>query len=243
MISATTSYGLLPYSTHSDIETLFTLIDDNVPVIVFQNVATSWFPMWHYALVISYDQTEKTVILHTCETRAHEMSFELFERVWQSLAKFGKVWQRGDYWILTLLELGQNYSYLDPFIFTRAALDMLTVGLKQKALDYLITAAKVWPKKWLSYFLLGNHYLNQSNEAASWFSKGYKYASENPEYLNNYAYALVQEGCITAAKKLITAALRISPKDKNLLATKNEFASIPTPIEASIQNNCASYNL
>ena len=233
MISATTSYGLLPYSTHSDIETLFTLIDDNVPVIVFQNVATSWFPMWHYALVISYDQTEKTVILHTCETRAHEMSFELFERVWQ----------RGDYWILTLLELGQNYSYLDPFIFTRAALDMLTVGLKQKALDYLITAAKVWPKKWLSYFLLGNHYLNQSNEAASWFSKGYKYASENPEYLNNYAYALVQEGCITAAKKLITAALRISPKDKNLLATKNEFASIPTPIEASIQNNCASYNL
>jgi hypothetical protein len=41
MISAARSYGLLPYSTQSDFETLLSLIDNNVPVIVFQNVATS----------------------------------------------------------------------------------------------------------------------------------------------------------------------------------------------------------
>ncbi|AGH47065.1 hypothetical protein C427_4966 [Paraglaciecola psychrophila 170] len=39
--------------------------------------------------------------------------------------------------------------------------------------------------------MLGNHFLNISAEAASWFSEGYKYASDIPEYLNNYGYALV----------------------------------------------------
>jgi len=233
LISAARSYGLLPYSTQSDFETLFSLIDDNVPVIVFQNVATSWFPMWHYALVIGYDQTEKKIIVHTGETQAHEMSYELFERVWQ----------RGNYWILALLESEQTYSYLDSFIYTKAAHDMLTVGLNGAAINYLTTATKVWPQEWLSYFLLGNHYLNQSDQTAKWFSKGYKYASKNPEYLNNYGYALVQEGCIMAAKNLITAALKISPDDLNLLATKNEFDLIPTPSETSLQDHCAPYAL
>ncbi len=231
MISAARYYGLLPYSTNSDLQTLFALIDDNVPVIVFQNVATSWFPMWHYALVIGYDQIEQKVILHTGETQAHEMSYELFERVWQ----------RGNYWILALLGPEQTYPYLDSFIYTQSAHDMITVGLTEPALKHLSNATKTWPQKWLSYFLLGNHYLNLSDEAAKWFSRGFEHASDNPEYLNNYGYALVQEGCITTAKKLITTALSISPDDQNLLATKNEFDLIPTNTESSLQEQCASY--
>ena len=233
MISAARTYGLLAYSTQSDFETLFALIDNDVPVIVFQNVATSWFPMWHYALVIGYDQTEQKIILHTGETKAHEMSYELFERVWQ----------RGNYWMLALLKSEQTHKYLDPFIYTQAAHDMLKIGLNETALAHLITATEVWPKQWLSYFLLGNHFLNISDEAASWFSEGYKYASDIPEYLNNYGYALVQEGCISAAKELITSALKISPSDQNLLATKNEFDLIQIAHGAELQDNCASYAL
>jgi hypothetical protein len=56
--------------------------------------------------------------------------------------------------------------------------------------------------------LLGNHFLNISDEASNWYSKGYKYAYDIPEYLNKYGYALVQEGCIDAAKELITSALK-----------------------------------
>jgi tetratricopeptide (TPR) repeat protein len=188
--------------------------------------------MWHYALVIGYDQTEQKVILHTGETQAHKMSYELFERVWQ----------RGNYWILALLRAEQTYQYLDAFIYTQSAYDMLTIGLTEPALIHLSNATKVWPKKWLSYFLLGNHYLNLSDEAAKWFSKGFDNASTNPEYLNNYGYALAQEGCITAAKKLITTALSLSPDDQNLLATKNEFDLIITSTELSQQKKCASYS-
>lgn len=231
MISAARSYGVLPYSAKSNFDTLFSLINDNVPAIVFQNVGTSWFPMWHYALVIGYDQIEQLVILHTGQTQAHKMSYKLFERVWK----------RGDYWVLALLEPGHSYSYLDPFIYTRAAHNMLTVGLHEKALNHLITATKVWPKKWLPYFLLGNHYLNKTNEAAYWFSKGYKNASKNPEYLNNYGYALVQEGCIAAAKKLIHNALKIAPEDQNLQATQREFDLILSSPSLSDNENCASY--
>jgi hypothetical protein len=82
--------------------------------------------MWHYDLIIGYDQIQEKIILHICETRAHEMSYELFERVWQ----------RGNYWILALLKLGQSHRYLDPFIYTRAAHDMLKVGLNEAALNH-----------------------------------------------------------------------------------------------------------
>ena len=101
---------------------------------------------------------------------------------------------------------------------------------------HLTTTTKDWPQEWLSYFLLGNHYLNLSDRADSWFSKGYKYAADKPEYLNNYGYALVQEGCISEAKKL-------SPNDQNLLSTKIEFDLIPVPSETALQDHCASYTL
>jgi hypothetical protein len=74
MISSARSYGLLDYSTQSNFETLFSLIDNDMPVIFFQHVATSWFPMWHDALVIGYDQTEQKSTLHTSDNKAYEMS-------------------------------------------------------------------------------------------------------------------------------------------------------------------------
>jgi hypothetical protein len=181
---------------------------------------------------LGYDQTEEKVILHTGETQAHEMSYALFERVWQ----------RGHYWILALLESEQEHAYLDPFNFTKAAHDILTVGLNSVALKHSTTATKVWPQEWLPYFLLGNYYLNISDEAASWFSKGYRYAYDKPEYLNNYSDALVQEGYYRC-KKIITAELKISPEAQNLLSIKNEFDLIPTSSEISLQENYASYAL
>lgn len=229
MISAARSYGFLPYSAKSNFQMLFSLIDDNVPVIVMQNVATSWFPMWHYAVVIGYDQGNETVILHTGQTKAHQMSYELFE----------KVWQRGNYWMLALLNENQIFTYLDPFTYIRAAYDMLSLGQDKTALLNLQAATKIWPQQWLPYFLLGNYYLNKSVDSAEWFSKGYKFASDRPEYLNNYSYALKQQGCISMAKELIRKALNITPNDKTLLETKSEYDLI---IDTEQSAHCASFS-
>lgn len=231
MVSAARSNGFLPYATRSNLAVLLSLVDDNVPVIVLQNVATSWFPMWHYALVIGYDQADEKIILHTGQTKAHQMSYELFERVWQ----------RGNYWMLALLNDGQAYEYLDPHIFSRAAYDMLITGQQDAALKNLRTATEKWPQQWLAYFLLGNFYLGKSSQSADWFSKGYEFASEIPEYLNNYSYALKQQGCVSEAKKLIKKALDLAPSDPTLLETKNEFDLLPLTEKLDPPKHCRSY--
>lgn len=231
MVSAARSHGLLPYSANSDLGVLLSLVDDNVPVIVLQNVATSWFPMWHYALVIGFDQSTETIILHTGQTQAHQMSYELFERVWQ----------RGSYWMLALLKDHQAFPYLEPYTYIRAAYDMLTTGQQNAALANLETATKTWPTQWLPYFLLGNYYLGKSSQSAEWFSKGYEFAKDKAEYLNNYSYALKQQGCVAEAKNLIKKALKITPSDKTLLATKNEFDLISQSEQANSPKHCSSY--
>lgn len=231
MVSAARSHGLLPYSANSNLSVLLSLVDDNVPVIVLQNVATSWFPMWHYALVIGYDQSNETITLHTGQTQAHQMSYELFERVWQ----------RGSYWMLALLEDNQAFAYLEPYTYIRAAYDMLTTGHQEAALANLQAATKVWPQQWLAYFLLGNYYLGKTSQSAEWFSKGYAFASDKAEYLNNYSYALKQQGCVSEAKNLIKKALKITPSDKTLIATKNEFDLIPQSEQMNSPKQCSSY--
>ncbi|MBI2132844.1 MAG: PA2778 family cysteine peptidase [Candidatus Tectomicrobia bacterium] len=52
------------------------------PVVVLQNLGLSWYPRWHYSVVVGYDLPRGEVILHSgLEARA-PMPMRLFERTW-----------------------------------------------------------------------------------------------------------------------------------------------------------------
>ncbi len=230
MVSAARSHGMLAYASRSNLAEVLHLIDNNVPVIVLQNLATSWFPMWHYAVVIGYDQQHQQIILHTGLTANHSMSYELFERVWQ----------RGNYWMLALLKPQQEYAFLEPLTYIRAAYDLLSLGHEDIGLAHLKSATTVWPTQWLSYFLLGNHYLSHSSQAISWFEKGYALAKDNPQYLNNFSYALAQNGCVSKAKTLINRALSLAPQDQNLRDSLAEITAMNTSEQTQLPAHCAN---
>lgn len=86
-------------------------------------------------------------------------------------------------------------------------------------------AIKQWPDYWLAYFLLANDYLESDvKQAVGWYQKGLEYASEEPDYLNNYAYALSHLGCNKKALEVIGQAKRLAPDNANIEDTIQSIA-------------------
>ncbi|MCF2948017.1 PA2778 family cysteine peptidase [Paraglaciecola aquimarina] len=214
MISATRQYNFVPYSQAGSILQIIHLISQGIPVIVLQNNSISWLPMWHYAVVKGYDLQKSELILNTGKTEDHRMSFELFERTWQ----------RSSYWMLVPLPSVKTSQHLESHIYIKAAYDLMRIGKVNTGLMSLKSAIKEWPEQWLSYFLLANHYLNSDvAESLKWFHAGLTFAQTEPDYLNNYAYALAMAGCDESAKHIIHQALLLAPNNANIQDTQRQI--------------------
>lgn len=210
MISATRQYGFLPYSQRGTIEQIIRLVEEDIPVIVFQNLSIQLIPQWHYAVVIGYDLSQRQLTLHTGLTPNHTMSFELFE----------KTWARANYWLLAPLPESKTSDQLIPFTYISAAYNMLEVGDKSIALNNLVAATNQWPQQWLPYLLVANYYLEHDiNSAIEWYAKGWHVGQYQKEYANNYAYALTELHCKAKALEVLDNALKRFPESPELLKT------------------------
>tara|TARA_R110001592_G_scaffold51769_4_gene159126 strand:- start:118 stop:1086 length:969 start_codon:yes stop_codon:yes gene_type:complete len=214
MVAAVRQQGLLAYAESGNLTQLFSLVSKNIPVIVLQNVSTSWYPMWHYALVIGYDLEKQNVILHSGTDKNRVAELKVFERTWQ----------RGQYWLLAAVPTNKASVNFDPFVYVSAAQDLLSSGKTIQGIDALENATRQWPDYWLPYFLLGNHYLDRDNEhALFWYQQGLVFAQQQAAYLNNYAYSLSLSGCKQRAIKMIETAQRLKPQDDNIKSTRDEI--------------------
>lgn len=214
MTAASRKHGFLAYAQAGNLTQLLSLVSQDIPVIVLQNVSISWYPMWHYSVVVGYDLDKQEVILRSGDIERRIAEFKVFERTWQ----------RGKYWLLAAVPPSKTSEHFDPFIYTRSAQDLLSVGQLSQGVTALTSATKQWPEYWLSYFLLGNHYLSSDlNLANYWYQQGYQFATQQASYLNNYAYALHASGCHMQAINIVKKALLLAPSDVNIIDTQKEI--------------------
>lgn len=228
MAAATRQLGLLAYTQRGSMSQLLSLVAADMPVIVLQNNSISWWPQWHYAVVIGYDLDSAELILHTGVTPNYRLDFATFERTWQ----------RGQYWLLLMLPPEKSSNQLDPFLYTKAAQDLLSTqqhkaatGISTRAkagaiagVRALESATRQWPDYWLPYFLLGNHHSDsQPAKAMHWFAAGLNAGRQQIAYLNNYALLLSAQGCQVQATRLLDAALRLAPDNANLLDSQKQI--------------------
>lgn len=64
MIGTSRRHGRLAYEIAA-LDAIFAEIAAGHPVIILQNLGLSWYPVWHYAVVIGYDAVEGTFILRS----------------------------------------------------------------------------------------------------------------------------------------------------------------------------------
>ncbi|MBC7538132.1 MAG: PA2778 family cysteine peptidase [Bacteriovorax sp.] len=158
IISATRRLGLIAVPVNN-LKNIVQEINDEHPIMVFQNLGLSWIPKWHYAVVTGYDLSKNEIILHTGEYKNYRLSFTAFENTWE----------RVSYWGLVIVKPGvipKTANELDVVVAT-AGLELLNKWEEAK-----ISYEKIlerWPQSLGALVGLGNVYFNK---------KDYKKASE-----------------------------------------------------------------
>ena len=216
MIATARSYGLLPYKLSAELGDVLKEVASGRPVLVFQNLALSWIPQWHYAVVVGYDLNNQQLILRSGTTKRHIVAMNTFERTWQ----------RAEYWAYVIVPPDEVPVTANPVGFTRGASDLMKSGHQQQALQAFKAAGEHWPDKVLPQMTLGNvlYAMEDYKGAQVAFSEAIRIEPENAQAWNNLAYVLLARECRLSAIKAIECAVRLEPDDANLSDSLKEIA-------------------
>ncbi|MGA7802238.1 MAG: PA2778 family cysteine peptidase, partial [Gammaproteobacteria bacterium] len=103
--------GRLVYPVKGTIGAVTAEVAAGHPVLVLQNLAFSWWPIWHYAVVVGFDPDARTVTMRSGEQARHQEPYELFERTWG----------RAKRWGIVILPPGQLPATAQPQAYLQAA--------------------------------------------------------------------------------------------------------------------------
>jgi tetratricopeptide (TPR) repeat protein len=199
MVSAVRRNGRIAY-VFTGLSDLFAEVAAGHPVIVLQNLGLSWYPVWHYSVVIGYDLPEQIIILRSGNIRRKRMPFRIFE----------KTWARSDYWGLLILQSNQLPATVKEDLFLKAVLGLEEARQYHVAIDGYHTALTQWPKNLTALIGIGNcHYaLGELENAEKVLKEAIRYHPKSGPAYNNLAQIFFEQGrkqeALTAAKKAVS---------------------------------------
>ena len=199
LIGAVRRHGRIAYlSTGMDV--IFSEVAAGHPVIILQNLGLSWYPIWHYTVVVGYDFQQKIVILRSGVTARKLMSFRVFD----------KTWARSNYWGLLILKPKQLPAVAKENLFLTAVLGLEKAGQFQAAIDGYKTALTRWPESLIALMGLGNcHYvIGEIKSAELTLRETVRLHPEAGSAFNNLAQILSEQGrkqeALEAAQKAVS---------------------------------------
>jgi tetratricopeptide (TPR) repeat protein len=116
MLAATRRHGRVAYLLRPEMEAVLAEVGAGNPVVVLQNLALSWYPMWHYAVAVGYDLPERELILRSGREPRQRLP----------LATFEHTWARGNYWAMLVLPPGKlpQTAVAENYILALAELEL-----------------------------------------------------------------------------------------------------------------------
>jgi hypothetical protein len=218
MLAVTRRFGYIPYVIQPSLVALATEINAGNPVVILQNLGLSWYPKWHYAVVIGYDIDRDIFILRTGNTTRKEMSRRWFTRYWAGSDFWGMVAMPPDQLPATATE--------HDYVTSVAALERLNEW-PQIATAYR-TAIKAWPKSFFAHLGLGTAYYHQHKFrlARDNYLVAVKLQPDSAIAHNNLAQTLLELGQLEAARKHARKAISLGGKSADQFRqTLNEIES------------------
>jgi len=147
MISTARRRGRVAYPI-SGAEEMLEEVAAGHPVIILQNLGLSWYPVWHYAVVVGYDLEIGIVLLHSGVTSQKRLSLRVFNNTWA----------RGDYWGLLVLPPSRLPATATEHNYVSAVLGLEKAQQWQAAIEGYNTALARWPDSLSARMGLGNSY-------------------------------------------------------------------------------------
>jgi tetratricopeptide (TPR) repeat protein len=181
------------------------------PVLVLQNLATDWYPRWHFAVVVGYDLERQELVLRSGELKRRITEFELFDTTWA----------RGKRWARVILPPAELPATARPERWVQAAADLEQTGPAGAALPAFRSALLRWPKLPPARFGLATGLLNQGDAAAARieFETLLRQHPTLAAGWNNYGYALKALNCPASARTVVACALKLEPDNADFADT------------------------
>ncbi len=218
MTAAARNLDLVAFTMRMDIEALQTEINAERPVIVLQNLALNFYPVWHYSVVTGRDPNNEHLLLHSGK-------HEYYRVPWQT---FKNTWSRGDYWALIAAPAGDLPISANQKTVLQAAINLEKTGKFRAAQLTYAAAIRQWPDHFAFHVGLANTHMQLNEPLAA--SRAYKTAlqlnSRSAKALNNFAYSAYDLGCEITALQAASCALRLDDEsNEEIQATLQELKS------------------
>ncbi|MEA1949033.1 MAG: PA2778 family cysteine peptidase [Thermodesulfobacteriota bacterium] len=200
LISTARRHGRIAYiSTGMDV--IFSEVIAGHPVIILQNLGFSWYPVWHYSVVVGYDLPKKIVILRSGATARKIMPSRVFVNTWA----------RSNYWGLLILRPDQLPAMAKKNLFLEAVLGLERARQFRAAIHGYKTALTRWPQNLTAMMGIGNcHYaLEELKDAESTFRETIRLHPKEGTALNNLAQILFEQGRKHEALEVIKKAVSL----------------------------------
>jgi tetratricopeptide (TPR) repeat protein len=185
MVAATRRHGLLAYPLAPRLEDALREVANGTPVVVLQNLALEWVPIWHYAVLIGYDIPRREVVLRSGVTR----------RLTMTMSNFEHTWARSEYWSMVAVPPDQVPATATEEGYVKAAVALERVA-PQAARRAYRAALERWPKDYVARMGSGNTAYAARDLVSA--EREYRRASidhpEAPDAWNNLAQALLELG-------------------------------------------------
>ena len=200
MLAATRRQGLLAYPLKPKVEDILREVAAGHPVLVFQNLALSIYPVWHYAVVMGFDRERHVLLLHSGRTARMEISMFAFERTWA----------RGQYWAMLALKPGQLPATAEPQAYTAAAATLERTDARG-AQQAFAAALQRWPDDRAALLGAGNtaYALGQRDAAATAYRQAVLKHPDFADGWNNLAQVLLELNRRQEASQAIARAVAL----------------------------------
>jgi len=221
MLGSARRHGRVAYPV-AGAETLLTEIAAGHPVIVLVNLGFSWFPRWHYAVVLGYDREEDEVLMHSGQIAEEKLNSRTFMNLWR----------RSDYWGVLVLAPDQLPATVEQEQWLKAVAGLESAGEYEAAAVGYAAALERWDRNFAAWMGLGNsrYRLQDLDGAVAAFRRAAQLDPENGMAFNNLAHVLAElghrEDALAAARR---AMARGGPLRAAFQQTFEEIKAMPGP--------------
>lgn len=186
------------------------------PVIVLQNLALSWWPQWHYAVVIGYDLEADRILLHSGTEEAR----------WVGLPTFRQTFERAGERAMVILPPARLPALGDEARLVEAAAGLERAGGNRAALEAYDAILGRWPDNATARLGRGNVFLAEGelDRAEATYRKVLDRDEANVPAWNNLAHLLMLRGSFAEARTAGRRALALGgPGERTVRQTLLEI--------------------
>jgi hypothetical protein len=201
MMAAPRRHGLVSLPLAPQLGDVLAEVAAGNPVVVLQNLALDWYPMWHYAVVVGYDLDRETIILRSGEERRLELPLATFERTWA----------RGKHWAMLALPPHKLSQTVAPEAHVRAVVALEKAGFADAARSAYHAVLGKAPDNLTALLGAGNtaHALGDLAGSERAFRLAAERHPDSDAALNNLAQVLADQGKLGEAEAVAQRALAL----------------------------------